>query len=263
MKIYFVIPAFNEAQNVPSLLRSIQGKMDVLGLPFQIILVDDGSSDGTAEAALTSDAPVIVLRQSNQGPGAAFHNGFRTALMLADDEDRIVSLEADNTSDLSILPALLALIDQRHDVALASVYAPGGEVVGASALRKVLSWGANLLLMSALGTRQIHTYSSFFRTYRPAILRAALDAYDEDLITEAGFVCMVELLIKLLFVNARIAEVPMVLDSRMRIGASKMKIARTIRGYGQVLWRFWRGDYQPEPGLIELPVRSTTLGHRP
>lgn len=244
MKVYFVIPAYNEAANLPRLTKSIHSTMTALGLNYLITLVDDGSSDDTAKIARSSGVPINVLSQCNQGPGAAFRNGFRHVLALARDEDTIVTLEADNTSDLRILSTMLsALSYHRYDVVLASVYGPGGQIIGASLLRKVLSWGANQLLVAVLGTRDLHTYSSFFRAYRPAILRQAQIAYGDQLLSESGFVCMVELLIQLLQVGCRFTEVPMVLDSAQRVGASKMKVARTIRAYGRVLWRYKRGDF--------------------
>lgn len=240
-------------------MENLQQKMSELNLDFQVILINDGSRDQTSiiAQALSKTIPMLVLDQRyNRGPGTAFRRGFHQALQLCRDEDLIVSLEADNTSDLSILPAMLERIQQRNDVVLASVYGPGGQIVGASWHRKFLSWGANQVIASLLGTKHIHTYSSFFRMYRPSILRKALQVYKEKLIREAGFVCMVELLIKLHLLNARFAEVPMVLDSKLRQGKSKMKIMRTVRGYGRVIWHYVRGDYDATPAL---PTSAPTV----
>ncbi|MBC8123669.1 MAG: glycosyltransferase family 2 protein [Gemmatimonadaceae bacterium] len=261
MKVYFVIPAFNEAENIPALLHNLQQTTQRLNLDYQVILVDDGSSDGTASVARAygGQAVSVLEHAHNQGPGAAFRNGFRAALKLCTEDDLIVSLEADNTSDLSILPAMLSLSQQRYEVVLASVYSPGGGIIGTSWQRKVLSWGANQLLAGVLGTRHIHTYSSFFRVYRPTLLMSALHAYGDRLICEPGFVCMVELLMKLHLLGARFAEVPMILDGNLRLGTSKMKIWRTISGYGRVIWYYCRGDYQSSTVSVELPTIPTTL----
>jgi dolichol-phosphate mannosyltransferase len=253
LKLYFVVPAYNEAANLPCLIENLQQKMSELNLDFQVILINDGSSDETPIIAqdLSQTIPMLVLDQRyNRGPGAAFRRGFHQALQLCRNEDLIVSLEADNTSDLSILPAMLERMQQHNDVVLASVYGPGGRIVGASWHRKFLSWGANQVLAGLLGTKHIHTYSSFFRIYRPAILRTAFRVYKAQLIREAGFVCMVELLIKLHLLNARFAEVPMVLDGKLRQGKSKMKIMRTLRGYGRVIGHYVRGNYYATPVLL-------------
>jgi dolichol-phosphate mannosyltransferase len=259
LKVYFVIPAYNEADNLPRLISNLSSTMATLGYEYQTVLVDDGSSDGTAEVARRLGGSIDVLSQPNQGPGAAFRNGFRHALTLARDEDLIITLEADNTSDLSILPRMIEAL-QGQDAVLASVYAPGGGLIGTSPLRKFLSWGANLMLVLALGTPHIHTYSSFFRVYRPQILRRAQFAFEDQLLVESGFVCMVELLIKLLLIGCRFVEVPMVLDGLQRSGKSKMRILRTIKGYGRVLWNYWQGYYNPK---VQSLAEPTPVVNRP
>lgn len=115
-------------------MENLQKKMAELNMDFQVILIDDRSCDEITviTQALVKTMPLLVLDQRySRGPGAAFLRGFRQALPLCRDEDLIVSLEADNTSDLSILPAMLERIQQRYDVVLASVYGPGGQIVGA------------------------------------------------------------------------------------------------------------------------------------
>jgi dolichol-phosphate mannosyltransferase len=77
----------------------------------------------------------------------------------------------------------------------------------------------------------VKTYSSFYRAYRAEVLNAAHEAYEGKLIEEDGFVCMVEVLVKLDRLSLRITEVPMLLKTNMRQGNSKMKVLRTIRGY--------------------------------
>jgi dolichol-phosphate mannosyltransferase len=258
VKLYFVIPAYNEAQNLPRLMADIRGRMVALRLPYQVLLVDDGSYDGTAEVAQSCEGPIVVLRQANQGPGGAFRNGLAEALRRADDDDLIVTLEADNTSDLVLLAPMLERITAGSDAVLASVYAPGGGILGTAWHRLVLSKAANLLLAWSLGTHHLHTYSSFFRMHRAGVLRRVQAAYGERLIGEKGFVCMVELLIKLHLVGACLTEVPMVLDGTRRLGVSKMKIVRTLKGYGRVLAAYWRGDYRP----LRLQTPATLAARR-
>ncbi len=244
MNVYLLVPAYNEERNIPILLAHLQTTLTGLGLTYQVFVVNDGSQDKTGEAARQGGA-IVLDHPCNQGPGAAFRTGFAHILPLCQDEDVLVTLEADNTSDLSILPQMLALVQQRHDVVLASVYAPGGGIE-APWERKVLSWGANRLLALVMGTPRLHTYSSFFRAYRPACLKKAFQYYGELLIQEQGFVSMVELLMKLHLLQARLAEVPMVLKGRAR-GDSKMKVWRTLWSYGRVLWRYGKKDYAPRP----------------
>ena len=100
----FVIPAYNEEANVPRLLADLERRPDLWNDGGYVILVDDGSTDGTVEAARAHDGdlPVQVLEaERNQGPGKAFDRGFRRALTFAREDELIVTLESDTTSDLT------------------------------------------------------------------------------------------------------------------------------------------------------------------
>jgi len=165
------------------------------------------------------------------GPGAAFDLGFRTAVRSAGDEDIIVTMEADNTSDLDILEAMINRIEAGPDVVLASCYNAEGGVEGTTILRKVMSKGANFLIGLFSRDKDIKTFSSFYRCYRPEILRRAYRVYGEKFIEDKGFVCAVEIFLKLQKIGARMAEVPMVLKCDRRQGKSKMKIVKTILSY--------------------------------
>lgn len=237
--LWFVIPALDERENLPGLGRRLGGAFQALGEPARVVLVDDGSRDGTAEVARAELPACEVLRHEvNRGPGAAMDTGLRHVLAHAAPDDLLVTLEADGTSDLAILPALLALIrEQGQDVALASVYAAGGAIENGSPLRWALSLTANALCRRALGLGQVRTYSSFYRVHRVEALRRAEARYGARLIEEQGFAYAVELLVKLVRTGARVAEVPMVLDATQRIGTSRMRILRTTRAYLRLLLR--------------------------
>lgn len=239
-RLIFVIPAYNEERNVPALLERMQRKMAELGRPYHIVIVDDGSRDRTAEIARSFADRVsieVVSHPVNRGVGQVFRTGFERALALAGPGDVVVTKEADNTSDLSILDAMLQRIDDGHDVVLASCFAPEGGVAGSSLDRHVLSFVANLLLRTTFPIRGVHTYSSFYRAYRADTLRRAFVATEGRLLECDGFACMVEMVVKLSRLPVRIAEVPMVLQCDRRKGKSKMPRLSTIREYFHLISR--------------------------
>ena len=241
-KIIFIIPAYNEAENLPLLLKNIRSKMEEEGCPYTIIIVDDGSTDGTDMVLKEFSAflPLKVIRHNeNLGVGEVFQRGFKEALSIASPDDILITKEADNTSDINILPQVIKKVEEGYDVVLASCYAPEGKIVGTSFFRKVLSGGANMLLRIFFPIDGINTYSSFYRGYRARIISKAFSVYGNSLIKENGFACMVELLIKLSRLKAKITEVPLVLYFKARKGKSKMKIFSTIGGYFRVIKREW------------------------
>jgi dolichol-phosphate mannosyltransferase len=216
VKLFFVVPALDERANLPELSTRLRAAAEACGRPAEVILVDDGSSDGTGEAAPAAFAPlpVRVLRHAtNLGVGPAFRTGFSAALATAADDDLVVTLEADNTSDIGRLPDLVRLADGGADLVLGSCYAPGGGVVGTDFRRRVVSGCANLLVKAWFGLWRLHTFSSFYRVHRVPALREAFAASGGDPLSEGGFSSVVD----------------------RRQGKSKMRVGRTIRGYFRVM----------------------------
>jgi dolichol-phosphate mannosyltransferase len=235
--IVFVIPAYDEADNILRLFADLESRPELFPPASRVIIVDDGSSDGTPDVVERYEGwlPVeLVKLATNQGPGAAFRAGFAAALAGAGDDTLVVTLEADTTSDLGALPAMLECAAGGDDLVLASVHG-GGRMVNVSLMRRVLSKGAGVIVRAALGL-DARTVSSFFRVYRAAILRAAFARYGDDLISESGFACKAELLAKIAALGAKVSEVPVDLDASRRVGKSKMRIGPTLRAY----WRLVR-----------------------
>jgi dolichol-phosphate mannosyltransferase len=234
----FVVPAYNEEANLPRLLADLEARPELMPPGSCVIVVDDGSEDGTADVVETYDGALeleLVRLGRNQGPGAAFRAGFAAALARAPEDAYIVTLEADTTSDLGALEAMLERAAAGAELVLASVHG-GGKMLNVSRTRQILSKGAGLTVRAALGL-DARTVSSFFRVYRASSLRAAHDRYGDQLIQERGFACKAELLAKLDALGARIEEVPVDLDASRRVGESKMAVLPTMVGYWRVVAR--------------------------
>jgi dolichol-phosphate mannosyltransferase len=233
----FVIPAFNEAENLPRLFSDLESRPMLLPPGSRVIVVDDGSEDGTSEIVESYSGPLpleLVRLDENQGPGAAFRAGFAAALEQREDA-LVVTLEADTTSDLDALPAMLQRAAAGAELVLASVHR-GGQMVNVSLFRRILSAGAGLTVRHALGI-EARTVSSFFRVYRASVLREGIRRHGEQLIEERGFACKAEILSKLARMGAHIEEVPVALDGSRRSGESKMRVVPTLFGYWRVCTR--------------------------
>jgi dolichol-phosphate mannosyltransferase len=246
--IRFVIPAYNERENIPRLMEDLVPRARELGA--RVIFVDDGSSDGTYEAIQehAQDLHLAIVRHEvNRGLGTAINSGLRAALGEAEDDDAIVTLESDNTSDLDDLVPMLARFDEGYDIVLASVYAPGGRIVGVAPWRLLASRAVSGSFRRAGGLKDIHTLSSLYRVYRAGTLRKAAETYGYLLVREPGFAANVELLLKLYNAGATVTEVPTVNDWSRRAGTSKMNLKPTVIAYGRLMAAHLVGRIQPPP----------------
>ncbi len=236
--MWLALPAYNEERSLPALLARcvpVAQELAAEGRGFRVLVIDDGSKDRTIEVAQAFQGRLeleVVPHVVNQGLGAALRTCLAQGLARAGADDVIATMDADNTHDPALLPAMWRQLEAPGaDVVIASRYVKGGEEVGLSALRKVLSRGASFLLTAVTPVPGARDYTCGFRVYRAATLRRAAAAWGDRLIEEAGFTCMAEVLLKLGRGGARVDEHPLILRYDLKQGASKMKIMRTISRY--------------------------------
>lgn len=216
IKVTAVVPTFNEAGNIAALVRELFSQ----ALPgLNILIVDDASSDGTAEIAdgLASEHRgrlSVLHRQGSRGLGRAYVDGFRLA--LEEGSDIIVQMDADFSHAPADVPRLTAALEEA-DVAVGSRYAEGGrldETWGAG--REALSRWANLYVRSILRIR-VKDATAGFKAWR----RSALLALDVGRVRSNGYIFQVEMAYLSERLGLRVAEVPIYFAER-KAGESKM-----------------------------------------
>ena len=230
MKAIVTLPAYNEARNLPRLLDRIETALDGAGLAYHVIVVDDGSTDGTGDI-LTKRAErrefTVVRHPVNRGLGAALSSGLGAAARVSGPDDVVVTLDADETHPPELIPEVIRKISEGHDVVIASRFQLGAEVTGLARPRRFFSRAASVLFQWVLPTPGMRDFTCGFRAYRSEVIRRAIAVYGQDFITEAGFASMPEAILKLRRFGLRFAEVPMTLRYDLKKGASKMKVLRT------------------------------------
>ncbi len=233
--IYVALPALNEAESLPNLFRRILNLPSTVRDQLAIFVVNDGSTDSTSSLAKSwSDRlPVTVLDHPvNLGLGQAVQSGIRSVLSVADADDILVIMDADDTHDPALMIELQGAIKKGADIAIASRFVPGGDDSTAPPSRRLLSRGAAICCRAALPVdNAVGDFTSGYRAYRISVLNRAIEHWGDRLIEEKGFACMVELLLKLSYCTPRIEEVPMQLEYNRKQGASKITIFRTIIQY--------------------------------
>ena len=229
-----LLPAYNEEAALPKLIPALAGALGAMA--YRILVVDDGSTDRTVAVATSFSSNMQIVVEShgvNKGLGQAMATGFAwcvTHQVQADDV--VVALDADNTHPPMLIPEMcLRIRNDQADVVIASRYAPGGEEVGLSTFRRITSRGASWLLRLFFPIPGARDYTCGFRAYGISMLGKAMDHYGPDFVSERGFACMAEILIRLSFLGAGVTEVPLVLRYDLKEGASKMKVIKTIGQY--------------------------------
>jgi dolichol-phosphate mannosyltransferase len=213
MSTTIIIPTYNERENLAPLTERVLG----LGLPLDIIFVDDGSPDGTGELAdrlAASHSQVSVIhRAAKLGYASAVIEGFRAA--LKGDYDSILQMDADLSHDPAAIPAILAAASD-HDLVLGSRYIGGVRVIDWEIGRVLLSWMANVYARTV--TRlPVTDVTTGFRCYRRSVVeRLALGQPKAS-----GYAFLIEMAYRTWKHGGRLTEVPIIFYGRRR-GHSKM-----------------------------------------
>ncbi|MBE9249825.1 glycosyltransferase family 2 protein [Dolichospermum sp. LEGE 00240] len=212
LDVSVVVPIKDEVESLPLLLEAIAATLTASKLNYEIICVDDGSSDGTAEflkaqAQRRTDLKAVILRR-NYGQTAAMSAGFNYATAKV-----IVTLDADLQNDPADMPMLLAKLDEGYDLVSGWRQNRQDGAVNRLLPSKIANW-----LIRGATSVYIHDYGCSLKAYR-AELVADMNLYGE----------LHRFLPALAYIEgARITEVPVRHHAR-RFGQSKYGISRTFR----------------------------------
>jgi dolichol-phosphate mannosyltransferase len=229
--VWVVLPVYDEAEHLERLLDRIDEALAEAAIPYRAILVDDGSRDETPAIIERARArlPLVALRhERNQGLGAAIRDGLAQAARSAEDRDILVTMDADDTHTPGLIRRMVRMVEEGHDVVIASRYRPDSQTVGVPGYRRLLSRAASLLFRTMFPIRGVRDYTCGFRAYRAGVIREVLDEHGEGFFDQDGFQCMVDILLKLRGRGLIFGEVPFVLRYDQKAGGTKMQIGATI-----------------------------------
>lgn len=245
-KVFVVLPAYNEEAGLPDLLSEIEKVFAINGRDYEVIVVDDASTDDTAKVASQASfhMPVTLIQhEKNQNLPGALRTGFLTALKLSEDHDVIITMDGDNTHPPGIINPLLQRISEGYDVMIASRFQNGSRVVGVPSSRVLTAFGARMMFKVIMPIPGVRDYTCGYRAYRANVLRHAVNFYGDQFVSEKGFSCMADVLLKMRRFKYVFGEVPMLLRYDQKEGASKMAVFKTIRQTIELLLKRRFGGY--------------------
>ena len=218
MKLAIVIPTYNEAETIPSLIKELFEKIKHLVEKLDVLIIDDSSPDGTAdivrELGEKYEKITVVQRPKKMGLGAAYKEGFRYILEKFDSE-LVLQMDADHSHQPSEIPNMLEKI-KNFDFLIASRHVEGSDVIGWGVGRKATHSVAGVIARICAKI-EIKDSTSGFRMFK----KKTLEKIDFEKIRSDGFAFQIEVLYQLKQLGMRGLEVPTVFVNRTE-GSSKM-----------------------------------------
>ena len=225
MKLAIVIPTYNEAETIPSLINELFEKIKQFVEKLDILIIDDSSPDGTAdivrELGTKYEKITVIQRPKKMGLGAAYKEGFRHVLEKLDSE-LVLQMDADHSHQPSEIPNMLEKI-KNFDFLVASRHVEGSDVIGWGIGRKATHSIAGAIARICAKI-EIKDSTSGFRMFK----KKTLEKVDFNKIRSDGFAFQIEVLHQLKQLGMKGLEVPTVFVNRTE-GSSKMGSSEMIQ----------------------------------
>ncbi len=239
MKKIVIIPTYNEKENIAAIIQAVI----VLGNQYHVLVVDDGSPDGTASIVkdlmlVHPDKIFIQERKGKLGLGTAYIHGFKWA--LEHQYDYIFEMDADFSHNPLDLDRLLAACENGADVAIGSRYVKGGATENWPLDRLIYSKGGSLYTRIITGM-PVKDPTAGFMCYKNKVLAAI----QLDNIKFIGYAFQIEMKFASWRLGFKLKEVPITFIDR-KIGVSKMSkgiIKEAIMGVLNMQWQSFTGRF--------------------
>ncbi|TYP91658.1 dolichol-phosphate mannosyltransferase [Fodinibius salinus] len=228
-KTLVIVPTYNESNNITRLIESVMG----LDSSMHLLVVDDGSPDGTAQIIQEHQKEYgnrlhLIQRSGKLGLGTAYVRGFKFA--LDHDYEYICEMDADFSHNPEDLPRLVDEVKNGDsDVAIGSRYAKGISIINWPLSRLILSYSANLYARFITGLPIADTTAGF-----KCIHRKVLEQISMDNIRSNGYAFQIELHFRAWKAGFRLSEVAIIFREREE-GVSKMSKGIVW----EAIWRVW------------------------
>lgn len=226
MRVLVVLPTFNEAATIEKILARVRGALP----DASVLVVDDGSPDGTAKIAADvgerSGNVEVLSRPVKMGLGSAYRDGFNWGLEHG--YDVFVEMDSDFSHDPDALPGIVAPLGDGYEVCIGSRYVAGGSIPNWSLPRRMLSRGGNIYADLTLGLK-VKDCTAGFRAYSASVLRRI----DLSTVRAESYGFQIEMTYRAINVGARIKEVPIRFVDR-ELGTSKMSAFTVVEALGLV-----------------------------
>ena len=225
-KICFVLPTYNEEENIENIIQQIlKEEKNQSKHTFSILVVDDNSTDETqtiVQRYISLNSKVHLVTGPKKGLGDAYKRGFKFALNDLK-ADLIFQMDSDGQHDTSLIPHFVSYIEAGRDVVIGSRFVEGGTTPDFSFSRLLMSKVGNLLVRYVGGITQVKDCTSGYRAIRASYLKEL----DFSYLSTRGYSFQSSLICDLAWRGANISEIPIEFSSRQG-GDSKLALRDQI-----------------------------------
>ena len=249
MKIVVILPTYNERENIVLMIKALQGQFRAIRHDMHILVVDDNSPDGTADA-VRAEAPswsnLHLITGAKEGLGAAYIRGMKYAIDRLQ-ADAVMEMDADFSHKPEDVPRLIAALDEGADFVIGSRYVPGGKIPDDwSFFRRMNSKWGNVFARYVAGMYRVRDCTAGFRAIRAAIIRKI----DLGELKVKGYAFQISLLHEAIVNHAAVKEVPVEFVDRTR-GVTKLGLSDIVEFMLNAWWiRFERSKTFLKFGIV-------------
>jgi len=240
MTLFILLPAYNEADNLPYLFDGIISLSQDFPLKISTILVDDGSSDNTRSIVEGFKGILnleVLTHEKNMGLGGALKTGLFYIKQIIKKDDVLVIMDADNSHSPQYIPELHEKLKEGYDVVIASRFVSGGQTFGVPLYRRIITKMASFTFRIFFPGSKVLDFTCGYRAYSGECIIKFINHYGESIITDESFSSMAEICLKILTIGGKISEVPFELHYEKKKGRSKMPFIRTIYNILKLLFK--------------------------
>ncbi len=239
MKIVVILPTYNEKENIGLIVHALQEQFRKIKHDMHILVVDDNSPDGTAEAVRAARAEwpnLHLITGEKQGLGAAYVRGMKFAITGLH-ADVVMEMDADFSHKPEDVPRLIEAVEEGADFAIGSRYVPGGKIPEDwSFLRRMNSRWGNVFARYVAGMYTVRDCTAGFRAIRASIVKKI----DLDALKVRGYAFQISLLYEAILNHAKVREIPVEFVDRKR-GETKLGLSDIVEFMLNAWWiRFER-----------------------
>jgi dolichol-phosphate mannosyltransferase len=235
-----IIPTYKEKENIEAIIKAISS----LSVPFNVLIIDDNSPDGTASVVKRLQSNYknlhLIERSGKMGLGSAYKTGFKWA--LENGYDYIFEMDADFSHNPDDLVRLYKVChDDGADLAIGSRYVSGVNVINWPLSRVLMSYIASIYVRLITGMKIMDTTAGF-KCYKKEVL----ENIHPEQIKSKGYGFQIEMKFVAWKLGYKIVEVPIIFTDR-KLGSSKM----TGGVFNEALW-----------GVLKMKLRSIFIRYR-